>query len=170
MTKTWCPVLAAVLGLTTAALHGAEPPEFLNLPPTEIKAAPLPLDTKAPLTADPKHVPAPTPPSGAYGPACPSSPAPATFGACGPCGACGICGAHVHRLLEIGHRDHSGLEKLQAWLFFRPCQLTPLGDCCCYVRPIPEPYLYFLYPGCHEGDCGGCCKGAAACGCKSCGK
>ena len=158
MTKTWCTVLAAVLGLTAGALHAAQPPEFLNLPPTDIKPQPVTLDAKAP--------PAPAPPTAACAPASPSCCQPA---ASATCGSCSLCCDHLHHLLNGCRHEHSGLDKLRAWLLFRPCQRTPL-ECCYCIRPYPDNYLYFLYPGCQDRDCGGCCKGAAGCGCKTCGK
>jgi hypothetical protein len=160
MTKTWCIVLAAVLGLTTsAALHAAPPPEFLNLPPTDIKPQPVQLDTKAPPP------PAPLAPDAACAPANPCcKPA-----ACSLCGSCSLCAAHLNHLLTGCRHEHSGLDRLRAWLLFRPCQCTPL-ECCYCLRPYPDNYLYFLYPGCQDHDCGGCCNGRAACGCKTCGK
>jgi hypothetical protein len=169
MTKTSCAVLAAVLGLTTATLHAAEPPEFLTLPPSEIKLTPLPLDTKAPLP-------------GAYGPAC----YPHT-GACSPCNtccssqcntSCGLglgLGQWLQDLGDFADRDHPKMDKFFDWLTYRPCHLASPG-CCYYVRPAPAGYEWFLHPGCVEGSCGGCCKTAAPCSscktaapCGSCG-
>ncbi len=165
MTKTWSTGLAAVLALVTAAtIQAAEPPEFLTLPPAEIKVGPLPLDTKAPVV-------------GTYAPACTPSPAPAACSTGTSCSAakcyatcCLGLGHRLQGLLDIGDRDHPCMDKVLGWMFYRQCQQTPL--CCCYTRPVPSGYEWFLVPGCVEGNCGGCCKAAGACGgsCGSCAK
>jgi hypothetical protein len=162
MTRTWVAVLTAALGLHGALLQAA-PPDFKDLPPSEIKVAPLPLDTKAP--------PAPPPEVGAV-PA-PSAPGPAPA-ACAPACKPVPCGEHCKPKilldLHLGSRDHPHAGKLWAWVTYRPCQRTS-PSCCGFLLPVPSGYEFFLTPGCAEGSGGSCCnKSSCGAGCNGCGK
>lgn len=168
MTKTWTAVLAAVLAATAWPLHAAEPPQFLNLPPTEIKYTYTP-----PATLPPASTPATT-----YGPACttPATPAPACpasachdswlsgcwFSGClSGCSLNGL-GERLHDLKPAPH-DNACWDKFKGWICYH-AHWTGC-ECCCWCRPQQPGYTYFLYLGCREGNCGGCCGG----GCKGTG-
>jgi hypothetical protein len=169
MTKTWNSVLAAVLALTAWPVHAAEPPQFSNLPPANIQYTYTPPDTKAPanLLGNTYLPPSVTPATPA-----PASPANdghdswfsnswfggGTLGCCSP----GGCGERSCDLKPACSNRSCG-EKLKAWLCYR-AHWTGC-ECCCWCRPPQPGYTYFLYLGCREGNCGGCCNGAASCGC-----
>jgi hypothetical protein len=170
MTKTWNAILAVALGLSGATLCAAEPPEKLTQPPTELKVAPLPLDTKTPLNAPapavngsaPNFWPTPDPTPAANPPAPTSAPA----APCASGSACGGCATKTYLCLGLGSHDHPGLAKFWDWLTYRPCHLTPCSCCEWPARPMPDGYEYFLWLHCVEGSCGSCCKT----GCNGCGK